>query len=275
MWRNRRGRSVPLGLGILSAVALVTGCGGGDINSTLGPVPAGPLDDVRGQLTVRADSSLREVFELVADQVERRHPDLTIRLQFVPDASDRAADAAVVASADRTGLDALQSRGVVGQATPFAQEVLALVVAPRNPGKVSTLRDVRRPGVSLALCSASVPCGDAAQAMLTRAEIEPPSPVDVTDTEAALNRVTAGGADAGLVWSSDIRGTSGRTARERGVQLVGLSADPQEEIRLAGLGSRALLVATSPSGNTGGASAFVAQLRSSEGQQLLRADGYR
>ncbi len=260
---------------MLACAAVLGACADAPVNASTGPVSAGALDDASGSLTVRADSSLRESFELLADQVERRHPKVTVRLEYTSAGDPRAAGADVVVSSNRTRLDALQRAGSVEQATPFAQEVIALVVAPRNPGHVSTARDLRRSGVSVAVCESSQPCGEAAHAVLEQVKVDLSSPTQVSDTQAALGQLTSGKVDAAFVWANDVRGRSGQSARGRGVEPVQLSADPEEDIRLAAQGSRDVLVAVAPSGNRAAAEAFVAQLRSPEGQRTLRADGYR
>lgn len=270
---GRRRRATTAVAGLISAV-MVAGCGGSGGPST-SQVAAGPLDDVAGVVTVRADRSLQEAFDLLAGRLERRHPKVTVRLQFAGPAELTAAGADVVASTNRIRLEELQRGGSIGQAKVFAQGLLNLTVAPGNPGRVATVRDLRRPQVSVAVCAPTEPCGEAARALLDQAEVDLPSPSRVDDTEVALRELTRGDVDAGFVWESTLRGQSGRSAREQGVRAVALSADPQEEIRLAGLGGRGILVATNPSGNRSAAAAFVELLESSEGQRVLRADGYR
>lgn len=247
------------------------GCGGNSNASA--PAAAGVGDRVDGVLTVHADSSLREVFQNLAVQTEQEHPKLKVRLSFFSEGLVTPAD--VVATASSTDLASLHATDAVGDPTVFAQEVLALVVAPNNPGHVATLGDLRHPGVSVAVCRSVQECGGAADSVLQRADVGAADIKRVTDSEAALAAVSSARVDAALVWTNEVRGVSGESSRERGVRTVVLSADPQENIRLAGLGSRALLVGTARAGNQLGAAAFVGQLRSPAAQQLLRLDGYR
>lgn len=258
--------------GVLSGVCLgLAGCGGGDINAT-GPVPTGPTDRVSGTLTVVADPALADVVDQVAAALERQHPKLDVRTSYTADPSGGVD---VVASFSRTTLARLERQGAVGRSVVVAQQAPALVVAPGNPGAVGTLADISHRGVTTALCSADTSCGEATASLLRNADVTPSAERRVPDGAAALQAVTDRSTAAAIVWASDVRGRSGADAARRGVRTVAFSADPQRNIRLIGLGSRPVLVATATKGNAAGAVAFTDLLRSGAGQRLLQADGYR
>jgi molybdate transport system substrate-binding protein len=267
-------RRLGAGLGLLVAAVALAGCGG-SINAPARPVAAAPSDPVAGDLTVRADASLRDVFTVVAAATRQAHPKLTVHLDFVSEGDVSGAGADVVATASRSTLDALDRAGGFGSPTQFAREVLTLAVAPGNPEHVNTLQDLARPGVMVALCERQRPCGESASTLLDRADVAPAAVGRVRDPEAALDAVAQSRADAGLVWENDVRGQSGQDSRSRQVQTVRIAAAPQENIRLTGLSSRPMLIATADSGNRPAAAAFVAQLHSQNGQHLFRDDGYR
>src|SRR4051794_36917783 len=266
---------------VLTAVVgllLTAGCSSGG-GSTIAPPAA--ADDVAGVLHVRADRSLGEVFEKVAQQVHRAHPKLTVRLEFPADPTassaktGQSAQADVVASADDAGLAALRGSGSFAPPQEFATEVLTLVVPTGNPGAVGVLGDLRRSGVTVAMCQQEQPCGRAAATLLDRADVSPNAVVRADDVDGVLAAVAARRAEAGLVWTNDIRGTSGRGGPARRVQQVRLAATSPENIRLTGLSSQPLLITSRQGSSTAAVTAFVNQLRSPAGQQVLRGDGYR
>lgn len=266
-------RAVSVG-GLLLGATLLLGACGGSINAAGNPVPPGPGDQVAGSVTVLADPSLRDVFEQAAASVERDHPKVAIHVRY-GSVADGTGGADVVASTSRQALDRLRGEGVLGDADVVAQQLPALVAAPRNPGHVDVLRDLGRSGVSIGLCSTATSCGEATGSLLQRADVHPTSVRRSSDSEAVLQAVTDSTVDAGVVWASDIRGPSGQAAFRKGVREVVLAAAPQQNIRLQGAGSRPVLTAIAVKGNQRGAQAFVDFLRGGVGQQLLRSDGFR
>ena len=272
---RRARRSAGAGLIVAGLIVALAGCGGGNVEASGAAVPQSPLDPVSGTLTVRAEPSFSDVFNEVAATVESDHPKLTVRVTYTdtPAASTGGAD--LIASTSRQSLDRLQREGAVSEATVVAQQPLALVVAPGDPGHVGQLADLGRPGVSTALCDASTSCGDATTALLQRGSVQPGQVQHVSDSTAALRAVTGSKVDAALIWTSEIRGASGKSAFQRGVREVVLAPLPQRNIRLLGFGSRQVLTAVATHGNQPAANAFVDEIRSGSGQQLLRDDGFR
>jgi molybdate transport system substrate-binding protein len=261
-----------LALTAVVGLLLTAGCSSGS-SSTIAPRAA--ADDVAGLLHVRADRSLREVFDQVAQQVHRAHPKLSVRLEYSADPAASAAQADIVASADEAGLAGLSGTGSFAPPQEFATEVLTLVVPTGNPGAVGVLTDLRRRGVTVALCRQEQPCGQAAATLLERANVSPNAVVRADDVDGVLAAVAARRAQAGLVWTNDIHGTSGRGGPARRVQQVRLAATSPDNIRLTGLSGQPLLITSRHGSNPAAVAAFEDQLRSGAGQQVLREDGYR
>lgn len=185
----------------LAALALLVplaACGGGS-------------DEQTTTLTVYAAASLTSTFERLGEEFQHQHPDVEVKLSFGGSADlvtqiQEGAPADVFASADTATMDKLSADGLAaGTSRDFATNTLEIAVPPGNPAGVSGLQDLAKPGVHLVVCAPEVPCGAAAQAVAERAGLAL-SPVSeeqsVTDV---LAKVTAGEADAGLVYVTDVR----------------------------------------------------------------------
>jgi molybdate transport system substrate-binding protein len=88
----------------------------------------------------------------------------------------------------------------------FASNTLTIVVAPGNPKKVASFKDLTQPGLTVVTCAPQVPCGSATQKVekATGVLLNPVSEESqVTDV---LTKVTTGQADAGLVYVTDAKG---------------------------------------------------------------------
>lgn len=177
--------------GVALVLALVTG-----LAST------GCSDGEDRSLTVLAAASLTDVFDELAEDFEDEY-DADVRFSFgsSTDLAAQVADGApgdVLATADEASM-ALARR--VGAAPTFAHNVLVLVTPPDNPAGVRGLDDLA--GTTWVRCADEAPCGRVALDVLEAAGItaEPASLED--DVRAALDKVTSGEADAGLVYASD------------------------------------------------------------------------
>lgn len=195
---NRPATRVLRGLAALALLAPLAACGGG-------------ADEQRTTVTVYAAASLTSTFERLGTEFEREHPDAEVKLSF-GGSSDlvtqirEGAPADVFASADTATMDKLTADGLAaGTPRDFATNTLEIAVPPGNPAHITGLRDLAKPGVDLVVCAPEVPCGAATQAVAERAGValDPVSQEQsVTDV---LAKVTAGEADAGLVYVTDVR----------------------------------------------------------------------
>ncbi len=119
--------------------------------------------------------------------------------------SRSGAPADVFASANAQAMEQVQRAGAVeGSPTTFARNTLELVVRPGNPLGIRSLRDLTRVPV-VALCATGAPCGASAARALDAAHVTLPVS-HVTrgqDVKATLRQVTAGDADAAIVYVTD------------------------------------------------------------------------
>lgn len=165
-------------------------------------------------LQVLAAASLTEAYTALARDYELDHPDVEVELVLgsSTDLVETVADGApgdVLATADETSMQVAVDAGVTA-ASPqvFAFNELVIVTAPGNPGRVRSLDDLA--DLDWVRCADEVPCGRIAVTLLGLAGVTS-EPVSLeVDVKATLEKVSAGEADAGLVYASDAA-TAGRT----------------------------------------------------------------
>ena len=194
-------------LAVPTAVLLLAGtaaCGADDVGGG-GPEEGGPTT-----LTVYAAASLTSSFEKLGEDFERDHDGVQVELTFAGSSDlvsqiQNGAPADVFASADKSNMDKLTADGLNGSdPEPFATNTLEIAVPPDNPADIASLQDLATPSLALVTCAPEVPCGAAAQAVAEVAGVtlEPVSEEQsVTDV---LAKVSAGEADAGLVYVTDV-----------------------------------------------------------------------
>jgi len=167
-------------------------------------------------LTVFAAASLREPFEAIAREFERKHPGVDVRLSFAGSqqlaSQIRAgAPADVFASAAPGPVEGLGN--LVAQRRLFAQNRLAIVTPPgaETVQRLSDLAKVEK----VVLAADSVPAGMYARRMLASAaraygrawltKVERSVVSQEVDVRAALIKVIIGEADAGIVYVTDAK----------------------------------------------------------------------
>jgi len=179
------------------------------------PPPSSPPaeeEEVRGDLTIFAAASLKSAFDDMVAGFQRAHPDVDVQ-PLVFDGSStlvtqlrEGAVADVFASADENTMTSASDAGLVGPATLFASNTLVLVVPRDNPGRVRSLEDLERRGLSVVLCAQEVPCGAASATLLKNADVVVRAASYEQNVTAVLTKVAAGEADAGLVYATDVLG---------------------------------------------------------------------
>jgi molybdate transport system substrate-binding protein len=161
-------------------------------------------------LTVYAASSLTDSFSELGKRFEKSHHGVNVTFNFAGSTDlvaqlQQGAPADVFASADPQNMDkAVADELIEGEVVNVASNTLQIAVPRANPGKVSSLRDLAKPGLDVVVCAPEVPCGSASQQVEKAAgvDIEPVSEEQaVTDV---LAKVTSGQADAGLVYVTDV-----------------------------------------------------------------------
>lgn len=216
MKRRRRAR---ITLGAVVLTGLLTGALAGctsaaaDGGPKRDPIPSGML---HGDLTIYAAASLTASFDDLASAFEKEHPGVTVRPIDYDGSSTLAtqliegAPADVFASADTDTMSEVADHALLdGDAAVFATNTLEIAVPPGNPAHVTSLADLANPRLRVLLCAPQVPCGAAAHALLTSDGVRVTPASEEQNVTAVLTKVKAGEADAGLVYTTDVRSAAG------------------------------------------------------------------
>ncbi|MFC8502310.1 molybdate ABC transporter substrate-binding protein [Pedococcus sp. NPDC057267] len=248
--------------------------GGSSGDASAGGAPAGGASGaassggrLSGTLTVFAAASLKKPFTQIGAQFEKAHPGTRVTFSFAGSSDlvaqiQQGAPADVFASADERNMaKATADSLTAGTPVAFATNTLEIAVPPGNPGRVTSLRDLARPGLKVVVCAPAVPCGGATAKVeaAARVDLKPVSEEQsVTDV---LGKVSAGEADAGLVYVTDVKGAGGSV---QGVPFAESSAAVNTYP----------VAALKTSRNPALAAAFVQAVTGELGQSALAAAGF-
>lgn len=242
-------------MALVAMLALVAaGCG----SSSSGGKP---------DLVVSAASSLKDAFNQYAQQF----PEAKVRASFAG-SDDLAAQIEqgvkpdLFASANTKLPDELFQKGLVQKPVVFAGNRLVIAV-PASGGKVSSLADLAKPGVNIAMGSDSVPVGiytrkvlaglpgDQSAKLLANVRSNEP------DVAGVVGKVAQGAVDAGFVYITDVDATDGK------LKAIELPASLQPQVAY---GIAIVKGAKHPKQ----AQAFIDGLLHGAGQQALKAAGF-
>jgi molybdate transport system substrate-binding protein len=188
----------------MAAALLVAACG------RAGAAAGGARPATGPSVTVLAAASLTEAFQDL-----RGGPAATYSFagsQQLVAQVEAGAPADVVATADGDAMARLEASGLVEPEHAFATNRLAIAVAAANPERIDGLAGLSRAGLKVVLADPSVPAGRYARQVLDRAGVVV-RPVSLElDVKAVVRKVSAGEADAGIVYATDAGPGSGVTA---------------------------------------------------------------
>ncbi|WP_225851054.1 molybdate ABC transporter substrate-binding protein [Streptomyces sp. HPF1205] len=224
-------------------------------------------DDLSGTVTVFAAASLQESFTTLGKEFETAHPGTKVTFSFggsdtLAASITGGAPADVFAAASPRTMAIVTGKGdAVGTPATFVRNQLEIATLPGNPGKVSSLRDLTRPGLKVVLCAKTVPCGAAAQKALAASDLKLTPVSYEQDVKSALNKVILNEADAAVVYRTDVKAAG---AKVEGVPFPE-SAEAVNDYPIALL---------KDAGNAATAKAFIAFVRSAEGQKVLTGAGF-
>ncbi|WP_153503815.1 molybdate ABC transporter substrate-binding protein [Cumulibacter manganitolerans] len=203
-----RPRGVARLVPVVLALAL-TGCASSAADDTTSSGGASS-SSASGEINVFAAASLKESFETIKTDLQKRDPGLTINLQYGASGQlatqiQQGAPADVFASADETSMKTLTDAGIVGASTVFATNRLQIVVPKGNPGKVTKLADLADPKLTVVTCAEAAACGKTQKKIEAKAGITISSDSQEPDVKSVLQKVAMGEADAGLVYVTDVK----------------------------------------------------------------------
>jgi molybdate transport system substrate-binding protein len=253
----------------LAAVALaaiaVTGCSSSSSSSTA----SGPSSSAAqtGTITVLAAASLKETFTQLGKQFETAHPGDTVTFSFgassaLAEQINSGAPADVFASAATKNMDQVVSTGNASNPQNFAENVMEVAVPPNNPAKVTSVNDLAKSSVKVALCQPQVPCGVVAAGVFKNAKITVKPVTLQPDVKSVLTQVELGNVDAGVVYVTDVQAAGSKV---KGVTITA-SVNATTTYPIATLTHRNAQAI---------AQAFMAYVLSTAGEQVLKAAGFQ
>lgn len=266
--KDRIGRRVTaFGALTLAAALALGGCAGGSEPTADGAKDTGSQTVAEETtLTVFAAASLRDVLEPIADEFEADNPGVTVTFSFAG-SSDLVsqlaggAPADVLITADEKNMTKAEDNGDI-EGTPdiVATNTLVMVTQPGNPKGITGLDDTLD-GKDLVVCAPQVPCGTASQTLAGNLGITLTPVSEENSVTDVLGKVTAGQADAGLVYATDAIGA--------GEQVTTVEIPGAEEVV-----NRYPAAAIKGSVNAELAKKFVEMLQESVAQKHLADAGF-
>ena len=252
-------------LSLVSAAALVA-CGGTS-DSTNPATPAAGTQgasagaDITGEVTVFAAASLQDAFEELAESFQNAHPGVHITFDFqgsqeLVASLNGGASADILATANNSTMTDAANKGLVGEQTEFATNVLTLIVPAGNPAGVTGINDGSLDKADLVICAPEVPCGEATQKLATElgVTLNPVSEEQkVTDVR---GKVESGEAQAGIVYTTD--------AAKAGDKVEAIALPANSVI------NHYPIALTKSAANSQAAQAFIDYILSPEGQKVLQ-----
>ena len=247
----------------LAAVA-VAGCSSSGPGSS-SPSTSSPASPT-GSITVFAAASLMGTFTQLGKQFDAAHPGDTVKFSFgassaLAEQINSGAPADVFASAATKNMDQVVTTGNASNPQNFAQNIMEVAVPPNNPAKVTSVNDLAKSSVKVALCQPQVPCGVVAAQVFKNAKLTVKPVTLQPDVKSVLTQVELGNVDAGVVYVTDAQAAGSKV---KGVTIPA-SVNATTTYPIAALTHSKL-----PSI----AQAFVAYVLSPQGEQVLKAAGF-
>jgi molybdate transport system substrate-binding protein len=163
-----------------------------------------------GSITVFAAASLQGSFTQIGKQFEAAHPGDKVTFSFGPSSGlatqiTSGAPASVFASAAPANMDQVVKAGDASSPSDFAKNKMEVAVPPGNPASVSSVDNLSKSSVKVALCQPQVPCGTTAAKVFRNAGIAVKPVTLQADVKSVLTQVELGNVDAGMVYVTDVK----------------------------------------------------------------------
>src|SRR6516225_7296989 len=189
---------------ILAALVAVAAAGCSSSSST-----SSTPSSSTGTITVFAAASLMQTFTQLGKQFETAHKGDTVKFSFGPSSGlateiTSGAPADVFASASPATMDVVVKAGDAASPQNFAKNVMEVAVPPNNPANVTSVTDLAKSSVKVALCQPQVPCGAVAAEVFKNAAITVKPVTLQADVDSVLTQVELGNVDAGMVYVTNV-----------------------------------------------------------------------
>lgn len=235
-----------------AALAVAAGCGGGGDGS---------------ELTVSAASSLTAAFTRYGTEFGAAHARFSFGGSDVLAAQiEQGARPDVFAAANIDYPEELHNRGLAGRPVPFATNRLVIAV-PADQTSIRSVQDLARPGVTIAIGSASVPIGSYTRQVLLglggaeNAAIMRNVATQEPDVAGIVGKLTQGAVDAGFTYVTDVEATQGQ------LRAIDLPSRLQPSVTYAA-------TVLNGSNHRAQAQAFIHGLLTGAGARALRQAGF-
>jgi molybdate transport system substrate-binding protein len=220
-----------------------------------------------GDITVFAAASLTDAFTEAGEAFATANEGSAVEFSF--DASSalvtqitEGAPADVFASADTANMDKLTDADLNGSdPVIFATNLLTIIVPAGNPEGITGVEALANPDLTVVLCAEEVPCGNYANQILDAAGVEVTPASLEENVRGVVTKVTAGEADAGIVYVTDMR-TAGDAAE---------SVEIPEDINVV---AEYPIATVAESDNQEVGQAFIDFLTGRDGQAILAQYGF-
>jgi molybdate transport system substrate-binding protein len=239
----------------------VAGCSSSSSSPSAASSSAAPVT-----ITVFAAASLTETFTQLGKQFAAAHKGDTVKFSFGPSSGlseqiTSGAPADVFASAATANMDTVVKAGDASNPQNFAKNIMEVATPPNNPANVTSVNDLAKSSVKVALCQPQVPCGVVAAEVFKNAGITVKPVTLQPDVKSVLTQVETGNVDAGMVYVTDVKAA--------GTKVKGVTIP-------AGQNASTLypIATISSSKHESVAKEFVDYVLSPAGQQVLAAAGF-
>jgi molybdate transport system substrate-binding protein len=238
-------------LAVAAGVLLLAGCAA--------PAP-------QTTVTVLAAASLTDALDEAVVAFEALHPGIEISVSYggssaLAEQIVSGAPADVFFSADEHTMQTVIDAGLAVDPEVLLANTLQLAVPAGNPGDVDGLADLADPGLVVALCDPSVPCGAAAISLLKLAGVAASIDTLEDDVRAALTKVALGEVDAALVYRTDVLAA--------GERIEGIEVPLADQVV-----NRYPIAPLVDASNPDAARQFIAYLTSDEGREVFIRAGF-
>jgi molybdate transport system substrate-binding protein len=248
-----------------TAALAATACGSSGTSASGGTSGGSTLS---GTVIVFAAASLNGAFDKPGAQFRRAHPGVTLKFSYAGSSAmatqiRQGARADLFASASPTNMtDVTSDHLTAGQPRVFARNSLEIMVAKGNPDKIKSVADLSRSSVKVAVCAPAVPCGAYSTKVFRKAGVTVHPVTQEPSVSSVVTKVTLGEADAGIVYTTDVRAAGGKVT---GVPI------PAGQNVTADYPIAALKDAPNPAASD----AFMRYVLSPAGRQVLASYGFR
>ena len=165
---------------------------------------------------------MQRPFQKIGEQFKAANPGVIVDFNFgfspaffsTVMLTDRRVD--VLAMGDPAAMKQAEQAGLFdGTPVVYASTMLTIAVAQGNPKNITSLRDLTRPDLKVAVCAKeleapnkhslmrNLPCGAALEKVEQAAGVQLPNAITLSRSPGVLEKVLDGDVDAGVVYASD------------------------------------------------------------------------